>query len=78
MIFYRISELILPTLIQKYDKIVSVLIQFKNERLTEIFYRLSDATIYDRINTIYQFIKPCFDKKKKKTKNVYFWGIRSL
>ena len=27
------------------------------------FYRLSDATYYDRINTIYQFIKPFLDKK---------------
>ena len=27
------------------------------------FYRLSDATFYDRINTIYQFIKPLLDKK---------------
>ena len=27
------------------------------------FYRLSDATIYDQINTIYQFIKPFLDKK---------------
>ena len=25
---------------------------------------LSDATFYDRINTIYQFIKPFMDKKK--------------
>ena len=27
------------------------------------FYRLSDATVYDRIKTIYQFIKPFLDKK---------------
>ena len=27
------------------------------------FYRLSDATFYDHINTIYQFIKPFLDKK---------------
>ena len=27
------------------------------------FYRLSDATFYDRINTIYQFIKHVLDKK---------------
>ena len=27
------------------------------------FYRLSDATFYDRINTVYQFIKPFWDKK---------------
>ena len=37
------------------------------------FYRLSDATFYDRINTTYQFIKPFLDKKKKK--NAYSWGI---
>ena len=27
------------------------------------FYRLSDATFYYHINTIYQFIKPFSDKK---------------
>ena len=27
------------------------------------FYRLSDATFYDPINTMYQFIKPFLDKK---------------
>ena len=27
------------------------------------FYRLSGAIFYDCINTIYQFIKPFFDKK---------------
>ena len=27
------------------------------------FYRLSDATFYDCINTIYQFIKPFLDNK---------------
>ena len=27
------------------------------------FYRLSDATFYDRINIIYQFIQPCLDKQ---------------
>ena len=26
-------------------------------------YRLSDATFYDLINTVYQFIKPFLDKK---------------
>ena len=37
MITYPISELMLPTLIQRYDKkIISVLIQFKNKKLTEI------------------------------------------
>ena len=39
------------------------LIQFQNERLTEIL-QLSDATFYDNIKTIYQFIKPFLDKKK--------------
>ena len=59
----------LPTLIQKYDKkIISFLSQFKNPRPT----RLSDATFYDCINTLYQFIKPFLDK------NVFFWGIWSL
>ena len=26
------------------------------------FYKLSDATLYDFINTIYQFTEPFFDK----------------
>ena len=30
-------------------------------------YRLSDATFYDRINTMYQFVEPFLDEK-----NVYF------
>ena len=51
MIFYRISELILATLLQRYDK---KSFHFKNKRITEM---LSDATFYDCINTIYQFIK---------------------
>ena len=65
MIFYRIFELMLPTFIQRYNKkVISFLIQFKNERLFELkFYRLSDATFYDYINTIYQFIKPFLDNK---------------
>ena len=34
--FYRISAVMLPTLIQRYDKkIILFLIQFKNARLTE-------------------------------------------
>ena len=28
------------------------------------FYRLSDVTFYDHINTLYQSIKPFLDKKK--------------
>ena len=27
------------------------------------FYRLSDATIYDSNNTIYQFSKPCLENE---------------
>ena len=46
MMFYRISELMLSTLIQEYNKNHFILIQFKNERLTEIS-QLSDATLYD-------------------------------
>ena len=53
----------LSTFIQRYDKkIISFLTQFKNKRLTEIS-QLSDATFYDRINSIYQFIKPFLDHK---------------
>ena len=65
----------LPTLIQRYDKnhfnfnpvqdtikIISILIKFKNERLTEILQAVR-CHIYDRINTIYQFIKPFLDTK---------------
>ena len=36
VIFYRIFELMLPTLIQRYYEIILFLIQCKNERLTEI------------------------------------------
>ena len=67
--FFIVSGLMLPTLIQKYDKkIISFLSQFKNARLMRFsrLTRLSDATFYDCINTIYKFIKPFLDK------NVYF------
>ena len=50
----------LPTLIQRCYKIISFLIQLKNDWLK--FYRLLDATFYYRITTIYQFIKPFLDK----------------
>ena len=62
--FYRISELILAKLIQRYDKkkILLVLILFKNERLTEIL-QVVRCPFYDRINTIYQFINPFLDNK---------------
>ena len=53
----------LPTLLQRYDKkVISILIQFNNERLTEILQAVR-CTFYDRINTMYQFIKPFLDKK---------------
>ena len=39
------------------------MIQFKNERLTDIL-QASGAAFYDRFNTIFQFIKPFLDKKK--------------
>ena len=55
MIFYRIAELMLPTLIQRYDK---------NHLISRTKDRLSGATFYGNINTIYQFIKPFLDKKK--------------
>ena len=49
-----ISELMLPTLIQRYDKIISCLIQFENEGLTEIL---------QTVRCIYQFVKPFLNKK---------------
>ena len=58
-IFYRISELMLATLIQRYDK---KSFYFKNEILTEILQAVK-CHIYDCINTIYQFIKPFLDNK---------------
>ena len=42
-------------------KIISFLSISKTQLLK--FYRLSDATFYDRINTVYHFIKPFLDKK---------------
>ena len=59
MIFYCISELMLATLIQRYNKN-----HFISRMGVELkFYRLSGAAFYDCINTIYQFIKPfLYDK----------------
>ena len=59
--FYRNSELILATLIQRY---VKKLFDFKNERLTvtEIL-QVVMCHIYDYINTLYHFIKPFLDDK---------------
>ena len=48
----------LATLIQRYNK---KSFHFKNDLLK--FYRLSDATFYYLINTIYQFIKPYLEIK---------------
>ena len=62
MIFYRISELMLPTLIQRYDKkIISFLIQLTNWNFTGC--QMPDF-ISDCINIIYQFIKPVLAKNK--------------
>ena len=67
MSFYRISELMLATLIQRYDK---KSFHFKNERLTEY---------YDYIDTIYQFIKPFLDKKMSIFEEYGgFYGISDL
>ena len=64
--FYRISELIVSTLIQRHDKkIISFLIQFKNERLPEILQAVRCHTLSDdHINIIhvYKFIKPFLEK----------------
>ena len=49
MIFYQISELMLATLIQRYDK---KSFYFKKEGLTEKL-TVSGATFYDCINTLY-------------------------
>ena len=63
---FRISELTLATLIQRYDK-------KKQKKKKKHFisrtrdllkcYMLSGATFYDYINTIYQFIKSILDNK---------------
>ena len=45
----------LPTLIHRYDKNHLIFDLVQNEKLK--FYRLSDVTFYDRINTINQFIR---------------------
>ena len=69
-----IVSLMLPTLIQGYDKKKSFHFWSSSKKRDEMkFYRLPEATFYDCINTIYQFIKPFVEKT-----NVYFWGIWSL
>ena len=62
IIFYHISDLMLPTLIQRYDNKSFHFWSTSKTRLTEI-YRLSGAIFYDCITTIYQFIKPFLDNK---------------
>ena len=56
-----ISELMLATLIQRYDKKKNHFLLRTRDKLK--FLRLSGATFYDCINAIYQFIKPFFDNK---------------
>ena len=56
MIFNCISELMLPTLIQRYDKNHFVFAPVLKWELSEILQT-------DPINTIYQFIKPSLDNK---------------
>ena len=62
MIYYRISELMLPTLIQRYDKNLFIFDPVQKRDYLK-FYRLLYAPFYDCINTIYQFMKPLLDKK---------------
>ena len=59
MIFYRISELMLATLIQKCNKNHSI----SRTRDSLKFYRLLGATFYDCINTVYKYIKYFLDNK---------------
>ena len=53
----------LPTLIQRYNKDHFIFDPVQKGGTKLKFYRLSDATFYDRINTIYLFIKPFLEKK---------------
>ena len=63
MIFSGISELMLATIIQRYDKKSFHFLSKSRTRDLLKFYRLSGATFYDCINTIYQFITPFLDNK---------------
>ena len=59
MICYHVSELIMPMV--RYKSL-----HFKNDRQTEILQAVrchTDATFYDCINTIYQFIKLFWENK---------------
>ena len=53
----------LPILVQRYNKKSFNFLSSSKTRDKVKFYRLSDATFYDRINTMYKFIKPFLDKK---------------
>ena len=68
MIFNRMSELMLPTLIQSYDKNHFM---FEPVQKTRDNWNFTDCQM-PHIDSIFQFIKPDFDK------NVYFEGIWSL
>ena len=60
MIFYGISELMLATLIQRYDK---KSFHFKNERLIEILQAVRCHILWLFQYYIYQFIKSFVDDK---------------
>ena len=68
--FYHISELMLATLIQRYDKRSFHFWSSSQTRDELKFTRLSDATFYDCIYTIYQFIKSFLDKKSLFLRNM--------
>ena len=53
----------LPTLIQKYNKKSFHFWNSSKQETNRNFTRCQDATFYDCISTIYQFIKPFLDKK---------------
>ena len=62
--FLSFSELMFETWIQRCDKKTSFhFLSISRRRDYLNFYRLSDAKFYDRINTIYQFIKLFLDNK---------------
>ena len=67
--FYHISELMLPTLIQRYDKNHFIFdpVPKKKKKKKKKIYRLSDATFDDGINTIYQVMRLSWIKNKKKS-----------
>ena len=52
----------LSTFIQRYDKSSRFLSSSKTRDKLK-FYRLSEVTFYDHIDTLYRFIKPFLNKK---------------